>query len=80
MDDNSEEYYAILGLSPDASMDQVKNRYKELSDACLKILELSRKNAAARPTPVDNNKAKSTSPRRIPNRLLLSRRSLRKGR
>jgi hypothetical protein len=39
---NSDNYYETLGLSPDASLDQVKKRYKELNDAYLKILELSR--------------------------------------
>lgn len=35
-------YYATLGLSPDATFDQVKARFRELNDAYLKILELSR--------------------------------------
>ncbi|MHB2035213.1 MAG: hypothetical protein ACYCPW_00515 [Nitrososphaerales archaeon] len=39
---NSDSYYEILGLSPNASLDQVKKRYRELNDAYLKILELSR--------------------------------------
>jgi len=41
--DDSETYYATLGLPPDATFAQVKARYKEVSDAYLKILELSRK-------------------------------------
>ena len=40
---DSEAYYAALGLPPDATMAQVKARYRELNDAYLKILELSRK-------------------------------------
>ncbi|MGD0330952.1 MAG: hypothetical protein ABSB40_11045 [Nitrososphaeria archaeon] len=40
--DNKETYYATLGLSSDATLDQVKSRYRELNDAYLKILELSR--------------------------------------
>ena len=35
-------YYATLGLPPDATLQQVKARYRELNDAYLKILELSR--------------------------------------
>jgi hypothetical protein len=41
--DDNETYYATLGLPPDATLAQVKTRYKELNDAYLKILELSRK-------------------------------------
>jgi hypothetical protein len=41
--DGDETYYATLGLPPDASLKQVKARYRELNDAYLKILELSRK-------------------------------------
>ena len=41
--DASETYYAALGLPPDATLAQVKERYKELNNAYLKILELSRK-------------------------------------
>ena len=41
--DDSETYYATLGLTPDATFDQVKTRYKELNDAYLKILEATRK-------------------------------------
>jgi hypothetical protein len=40
--DDSGNYYATLGLPPDATMKQVKARYRELNDAYLKILELSR--------------------------------------
>ena len=41
--DHNEAYYATLGLPPDATLAQVKTRYKELNNAYLKILELSRK-------------------------------------
>jgi len=41
--DDDETYYATLGLSPDATFAQVKARYKELNNAYLRILELSRK-------------------------------------
>lgn len=43
--DNNETYYAALGLSSDATLNQVKSRYRELNDAYLKILELSRSSA-----------------------------------
>ena len=45
--DEKETYYATLGLSPDATFDQVKSRFRELNDAYLKILELSRGSARA---------------------------------
>ena len=41
--DDNETYFAALGLTPDATMAQVKARYRELNDAYLKILESSRK-------------------------------------
>ena len=41
-----EAYYATLGLPPDATMAQVKARYRELNDAYLKILESSRRGGA----------------------------------
>jgi anti-sigma28 factor (negative regulator of flagellin synthesis) len=44
--DHNEAYYATLGLPPDATLAQVKTRYKELNNAYLKILELSRKGSA----------------------------------
>jgi hypothetical protein len=48
-----------LGLSQDATMDQVKSRYRELNDAYLKILELSRSSANTgtpiRPASADND-------------------------
>jgi hypothetical protein len=43
--DNEKTLYEILGLSPDATMDQVRARYRELNDAYLKILQLSKSNA-----------------------------------
>jgi len=43
---DADAYYATLGLAPDATFAQVKARYKELNDAYLKILELSRKGDA----------------------------------
>ena len=45
--DEKEEYYSTLGLTPDATFEQVKSRFRELNDAYLKILELSR--ASAKP-------------------------------
>ena len=52
--DNKDTYYTTLGLSPDATMDQVKSRYRELNEAYLKILELSR-NAESTKRPVAAN-------------------------
>jgi hypothetical protein len=43
--DEKEKYYSALGLSPDATFEQVKSRFRELNDAYLKILELSRAGA-----------------------------------
>jgi hypothetical protein len=57
--DDKETYYATLGLSPDATFDQVKSRFRELNDAYLKILELSRRSSKAgtpsRPASTDDN-------------------------
>lgn len=47
--DDKEAYYAALGLPPDATFDQVKARFRELNDAYLKILELSRGTKAPAP-------------------------------
>jgi hypothetical protein len=44
-DDKEETYYATLGLPADATMDQVRARFRELNDAYLKILQLSRSSA-----------------------------------
>ncbi|MDA4132304.1 MAG: J domain-containing protein [Thaumarchaeota archaeon] len=40
--DDEKTYYETLGLPPDATMDQVKSRYRELNDAYLEILQLSK--------------------------------------
>jgi len=48
--DDHESYYATLGLPPDATLAQARARYKELSDAYLKILELSRKGSVRTPS------------------------------
>jgi len=56
--DNNETSYATLGLAPDATLAQVKARYRELNNAYLKILELSRKGnvpSASQHTPVNSN-------------------------
>jgi len=63
---NSDSYYETLGLSPNASLDQVKKRYRELNDAYLKILELERKNVVTPSQPTVTNavqpKPKQVSP------------------
>jgi hypothetical protein len=43
--DDYETCYKTLGLSPDATMEEVKSRFREINDAYLKILELSRSKA-----------------------------------
>ena len=43
--DDEETYYETLGLPADATMDQVRARFRELNDAYLKILQLSRSSA-----------------------------------
>ena len=57
--DDKATYYATLGLSPDATFDQVKSRFRELNDAYLKILELSRRSERAgtpsRPASTDDS-------------------------
>jgi hypothetical protein len=63
MSDSDEKYYETLGLSPDSTMDQVKARYRQLNDAYLKILELSRsKNVPARPAPAGQTKPQAKFP------------------
>jgi hypothetical protein len=51
--------YETLGLPPDATLDQVKSRYRDLNDAYLKILQLSKDTAKAgtpsRPASADDN-------------------------
>jgi hypothetical protein len=39
--------YETLGLPPDATMDQVKSRFRELNDAYLAILQSSKRGAKA---------------------------------
>jgi hypothetical protein len=55
---DDEKPYETLGLSPDATMDQVKSRYRELNDAYLKILQASKRDAKTstpgRPVPADD--------------------------
>lgn len=48
-DDNG-AYLATLGLPPDATLAQVKARFRELNDAYLKILESSRRGAPRAPS------------------------------
>ena len=43
---DDEASYAALGLPPDATLKEVKARYRELNDAYLKILESSRRGDA----------------------------------
>ena len=45
--DKEKTPYETLGLPPDATLDQVKSRYRELNDAYLRILQLSKGNARA---------------------------------
>jgi hypothetical protein len=44
-DPDRDAYYATLGLPPDATFEQVKSRFREVNDAYLKILEMSRAGA-----------------------------------
>ena len=61
-DPDREAYYATLGLPPDATFEQVKARFRELNDAYLKILELSRSGAKGpqpgRLAPAEDNAAR----------------------
>jgi hypothetical protein len=61
-DPDREDYYATLGLPPDATFEQVKSRFRELNDAYLKILELSRAGAKSpqpgRPAPAEGGTAR----------------------
>jgi hypothetical protein len=61
--DDERTYYETLGLTPDATMDRVKSRYRELNDAYLKILQLSksgaRTGAPGRPAPSGDDVAQS---------------------
>jgi len=57
--DREKSPYETLGLPQDATLDQVRSRYRELNDAYLKILQLSKGTARtgtpSRPTPIDDN-------------------------
>lgn len=73
--DNEKTPYETLGLSPDATMDQVKSRYRELNDAYLKILQSSKSSAKTgtptRATSADGNAVQpkpqaDTSPKQGP--------------
>jgi curved DNA-binding protein CbpA len=60
--DDYENYYTILGLSPDATMEEVKSRFREINDAYLKILELSRNKVnKGAPKPQQPNLSKESS-------------------
>jgi hypothetical protein len=60
---DKESYYETLGLPPNASLDQVKLRFKELNQAYLKILELSRTgNTSTLVQPKQQPNAKQGSP------------------
>jgi hypothetical protein len=48
--DDDGTYYETLGLPPDATLKQVKARFRELNDAYLKILEQSRKGGSGAPS------------------------------
>lgn len=57
--DDEKTPYETLGLSPDATLDQVKSRFREVNDAYLKILLSSKKGvkigALGQPSPADNS-------------------------
>ncbi|MDG6904189.1 MAG: hypothetical protein JRN20_00215 [Nitrososphaerota archaeon] len=57
-DSDREAYYETLGLSPDATFDQVKARFRELNEAYLKILEMSRQEKPE--TPATSSTAQPT--------------------
>jgi hypothetical protein len=65
--DEEKTPYETLGLPPDATLDQVKSRFREVNDAYLKILQASKSGAkivaAGRPGPADNSAAQ---PKREP--------------
>ena len=62
--------YETLGLPPDGPLDQVKARFRELNDAYLEILRLSKATGKAdahgRPTSTDNNDV-HPKPQRVAN-------------
>ena len=66
---DKETYYATLGLPPDATMDQVKSRYRELNDAYLKILELSRSANTGTPTRPTSTNNSAVQPKPLPKQL-----------
>jgi len=61
--DDEKSSYEALGLPPDAALDQVKARYRELNDAYLRILQSSKSSAKAGkpsgPAVPDNNAPQS---------------------
>lgn len=65
--DDEKTYYETLGLAPDATLDQVRSRFRELNDAYLKILQLSKSRAAAgtsaQPNSSDSNTVQPTPQR-----------------
>ncbi|MDA4115487.1 MAG: hypothetical protein OK442_02895 [Thaumarchaeota archaeon] len=69
MSDSDEEKtpYETLGLPPDATLDQVKSRFREVNDAYLRILQASKSGAktvtAGRPGPAEDGGAQ---PKREP--------------
>lgn len=59
--DEEKSPYETLGLPPDATLDQVKSRFREVNDAYLKILQASKDGAkvvaAGRPSPAESSAA-----------------------
>ncbi len=57
--DDEKTPYETLGLSPDATLDQVKSRFREVNDAYLKILQSSKSGAKigtpGRPSAADSS-------------------------
>ena len=64
--EGNESYLATLGLPPDATMAQVKARYRELNEAYLKILESSRRGASPKPGAPEGGQRPKAEPRRPP--------------
>ena len=64
---DKDTYYETLGLPPDATLDQVKSRFKEVNQAYLKILELSRSANTGSVQPKPEPKQKSSPQRHIQN-------------
>jgi hypothetical protein len=62
-DPERDGYYATLGLPPDATLEQAKSRFREINDAYLKILELSRAGAKkSQPSPSADGKLARSRP------------------